>query len=68
MDYNNGFTYRYIEKQTRCDICYQNKNEFLSCNLCIFFVCPTCFNKINFYETSKCPQCRKYQLQKPLTY
>ena len=25
---NEGFTYRYIEKQTRCDICYHNKNEF----------------------------------------
>ena len=33
---NEGFTYRYIEKETRCDICYHNKNEFFSCNICIF--------------------------------
>ena len=46
---NEGFTYRYIEKQTRCDLCYHNKNEFFSCDICVFFVCPTCFNKIYFY-------------------
>ena len=64
MEDNEGFTYRYIEKQTRCDVCYQNKNEFFSCNLCIFFVCPTFFKKIYFFGSSKCRQCRKYQFKK----
>ena len=36
MKDDRGFTYRYIEKQTRCDIFYQNKNEFFSCNICVF--------------------------------
>ena len=49
---NEGFAYRYIKKKTRCDICCHNKNDFFSCNICVFFVCPTCFNKIYFYETS----------------
>ena len=64
MEDDREFTYRYIEKQTRCDICYHNKNEFFSCNTCVFFVCPTCFNKIYFYEAPKCPQCRKYMFKK----
>ena len=29
-----------------------------------FFICPTCFNKIHFYESPKCPQCRKYMFKK----
>ena len=45
MEDDRGFTYRYIEKQTRCDICYQNKNEFFSCNICIYIYI-TCFKYI----------------------
>ena len=58
MEDNRGFTYRFIEKYNRCDICYEEKQEFFTCNICIFWTCPKCFNNIFFNETSKCLQCR----------
>ena len=47
---NEGFTYRYIKNETRCDICYHNKNEFFSCDICVFFICHSCFKKIYSYD------------------
>ena len=43
---------------------FSDENEFFSCDICVFFVCSTCFNKIYFYESPKCPQCRKYMFKK----
>ena len=62
---DSEFLYIYIEKYTRCDICYQLKQEFLSCNIFVFFVCPRSLHSIIFTE---CRQCREYLFINDLYY
>ena len=40
MEDNRGFKNRYVEKYNWCDICYEEKQEFLACNICVFWTCP----------------------------
>ena len=56
---NDDNRYLYIEKENKCDICYENKTNYFKCKQCVFKSCIKCFN--NFYfneEKSKCPMCR----------
>ena len=38
MEDERGFTNRYIEKQTRCDICYHNKMNFFHVIYAFFYM------------------------------